>query len=90
MAGHVIKIILDNTHPPVWRRVIVPEKITFADLHEIIQILFGWDDYHLHDFQIPSKRHASFLKAKGDNFAEDSGGLLSHCEYGENRVLLNA
>lgn len=144
MAGHVLKIILDNTHPPVWRRVIVPEKITFADLHEIIQILFGWDAYHLHDFQIPSrrisidmeesffgsshytenktlleqfvpeigrirytydfgdqwthtimyekrdesytKRHASFLKAKGDNFAEDSGGLWSHCEFGENRV----
>ena len=50
MAGYVLKITMENTHPPVWRRVVIPEKITFADLHEIIQVLFGWQDVHLHDF----------------------------------------
>ena len=43
MAGYVLKIVLENTHPPVWRRVMIPEKITFEDLHKIIQILFDWD-----------------------------------------------
>ena len=55
MAGYIVKIAIEDTHPPVWRRVIVPEKITFADMHEIIQILFGWEDEHLHGFEIPSK-----------------------------------
>lgn len=55
MAGHVLKIMLEDTHPPVWRRIIVPERITFEELHEMIQIIFDWDDDHLHDFHIPSK-----------------------------------
>lgn len=55
MAGHIVKIAIEDTHPPVWRRVVVPEKITFEDMHEIIQILFGWEDEHLHGFEIPSK-----------------------------------
>lgn len=54
MAGYVLKIVLENTHPPVWRRIIIPDKITFADLHEIIQILFEWENAHLHSFEIPS------------------------------------
>lgn len=54
MAGYILKIVMEDTHPPVWRRVLVPEKITFGDLHEIIQILFDWDGYHMHDFRIPS------------------------------------
>lgn len=55
MAGYILKIMIEDTHPPVWRRVIIPEMITFAELHEIIQILFGWSGSHLHDFSIPSK-----------------------------------
>ena len=56
MAGYICKIVMEDTHPPVWRRVVIPERITFLELHEIIQILFGWDDAHLHDFQIPADR----------------------------------
>ena len=40
----------DITKPPVWRRVIVPEKLTFDDFHLVIQALFGWDNYHLYQF----------------------------------------
>lgn len=54
MAGYICKIVIENTHPPVWRRAIIPERITFQELHEIIQVLFGWEDDHLHGFQIPS------------------------------------
>ena len=53
MAGYVLKITIENTHPPVWRRVVIPEKITFENLHEVIQILFDWNDAHLHDFSYP-------------------------------------
>lgn len=55
MSGYVLKITIEDTHPPVWRRIVVPEKITFKDLHDMIQIVFGWEDMHLHDFHIPSE-----------------------------------
>ena len=53
MTGYTVKIAIEDTHPPVWRRVILPEHISFYDLHQIIQILFRWKDAHLHDFTFP-------------------------------------
>ena len=53
MAGYILKIVIEDTHPPVWRRIMVPDHITFADLHNMIQIVFGWEDDHLHAFSIP-------------------------------------
>lgn len=49
--AYQFKIQLKNvTKPPVWRRVVVSEKITFHDLHVVIQIVFGWNNYHLYQF----------------------------------------
>ena len=55
MAGYILKIVIEDTHPPVWRRILIPEKITFEELHRVIQIIFGWSGEHLHDFRIPSE-----------------------------------
>lgn len=51
------KITLKDVEPPVWRRVLVPETCTFYDLHTIIQDAMGWEDYHLHAFEIYSLAH---------------------------------
>jgi hypothetical protein len=42
--------IKDLQNPPVWRRVLVPADITFDEFHEIIQIVFGWENSHLYQF----------------------------------------
>lgn len=34
------------------RRVLVPLHYTFRNLHTVIQTLFGWEGYHLHNFWI--------------------------------------
>lgn len=133
MSGYTVKITIEDTHPPVWRRIIIPEHISFYDLHQIIQIIFDWNDAHLHDFTFPDPnvsvslpeasvfgnplsekntlidefireykwirytydfgddwrhkivfekevpdydhRYATILKAKGNGFEEDSGGV---------------
>lgn len=48
MKNYILKIVLDNTD--IWRRITIPRGYTFSQLHEIIQILFGWENYHLHEF----------------------------------------
>ncbi|NLB19268.1 MAG: plasmid pRiA4b ORF-3 family protein, partial [Clostridium sp.] len=53
MSGHVVKIVIENTKPPIWRRIVLPEKIQFDDLHEIIQMTFGWKDVYDHEFSFP-------------------------------------
>ncbi len=51
--------IKDITHPPVWRRIIIPEHFSFLQFHEVIQAAFGWQDYHL--FQFCDKEYNSTL-----------------------------
>jgi Plasmid pRiA4b ORF-3-like protein len=43
---------LRDIHPPIWRRIQVWEDTTLAQLHTILQIVMGWEDYHLHEFVI--------------------------------------
>lgn len=45
-----LRITLKGTKPPIWRRVAVPADITLGRLHEVIQIVMGWTDSHLHQF----------------------------------------
>ena len=43
-----LKIMLKGSKPPIWRRVQVRAEMTLAQLHEVIQIVMGWTDSHLH------------------------------------------
>lgn len=36
--------------------MIVPNRITFKELHEVIQILFSWGNEHLHEFEVLGDR----------------------------------
>lgn len=46
------KITLKGSKPKIWRRIQVPEKYSFWDLHVAIQDAMGWEDYHLHQFEM--------------------------------------
>lgn len=41
---------MKHIKPPIWRRIQVPENYSFWGLHVAIQDVFGWLDYHLHEF----------------------------------------
>jgi hypothetical protein len=49
-------ITLLEVSPLVWRRVVVPGHYTFWDLHVAIQDAMGWEDYHLHQFELVNPR----------------------------------
>src|SRR5260370_31806637 len=52
-----IEVTLLWTEPPIWRRLLVPADLTLADLHHVIQRAMGWEDDHLHEFQIGGKAY---------------------------------
>jgi hypothetical protein len=60
-----LKITLKGIKPPIWRRVLVPATATLNDLHAIVQVAMGWDDSHLHQFEIGKQRYS--VRA-GDEF----------------------
>jgi Plasmid pRiA4b ORF-3-like protein len=47
-----LKVELLDVSPIVWRRLTVPATITLPPLHQILQVVLGWTDSHLHQFVI--------------------------------------
>lgn len=50
-----IRISLKDIEPEIWRLVEVPLGMHLKGLHDIIQAVMGWRDYHLFEFRIGEK-----------------------------------
>ena len=51
-ALYQLRIALQDIQLTVWRQIQVWEDITMGKLHEILQIVMDWENYHLHEFRI--------------------------------------
>jgi len=45
-------IELSEIKPKIWRRLIVADTTPLPLLHRVLQIAFGWQDSHLHEFKV--------------------------------------
>lgn len=59
-----LRIDLVNEKPPIWRRVLVGDEMTFEELHFVIQKVFGWENKRPYIFQVGRKTLASSKYAK--------------------------
>lgn len=57
MQAVEVFIALEDIEPVIWRRLLVPVRFTLNGLHRVIQAAFGWQDYHLHRFEIERVRY---------------------------------
>jgi hypothetical protein len=57
--AYTLQITLEHSKPLIWRTVIVSSHLTLDRLHDIIQIVMGWKDYHLHQFTMGNRCFAS-------------------------------
>jgi hypothetical protein len=48
---------LRGVSPPIWRRLLIPERITIAQLRHVMQLAMGWSGEHLHQFVIRGWRY---------------------------------
>src|SRR6266699_1379164 len=67
-----LKVSLPGSRPLIWRRVRLPLTATLGDLHDAIQVLFGWDGDHLHVFQAGKEQYSdpfANLDETGDELA---------------------
>lgn len=50
VSTHTLRIALKTIRPPIWRKVRLPSTLTLEHLHEVIQLVMGWQNDHLHHF----------------------------------------
>ncbi|MEK9496999.1 plasmid pRiA4b ORF-3 family protein [Photorhabdus sp. P32] len=66
-----LKITLIDSKPAIWRQFVVPASISFDRLHDVIQIVMGWQDSHLHEFRIGKLRLTEMPESPSDGKEED-------------------
>jgi len=47
-----LKVTLRGIRPPIWRRVLVRSDLTLNQLHDVLQLVMGWRNSHLHQFRV--------------------------------------
>ncbi|MGC9669823.1 plasmid pRiA4b ORF-3 family protein [Planosporangium sp. 12N6] len=52
-----LRVTLEDVAPPVWRQVLVPAAYTLDRVHRVIQFAMGWQDCHLHSFEIDGEQY---------------------------------
>lgn len=53
---YLFRIELLYTEPTIWRRFYVPAAMNLERFHHIIQIVMGWENYHLYEFIAKEQR----------------------------------
>jgi len=75
-AAFQIKVTLNGSKPPIWRRLRVPD-CTLNVLHEIIQSAMGWQNYHMHEFCAGDER---FVAAEMEECGDFDEQARKECE----------
>lgn len=65
-----LRIWIREISPQIWRRLLVRSDSTIAQLHDTLQIAFGWTDEHLHQFLIRGKPYGIW-KPGGISFCDN-------------------
>lgn len=76
-----LTIELLQTNPRIWRDIGVPGEITLDRLHDVLQIVMGWDDCHLHRFTIDGR---SYSKSPEEDFEGEEECNCRLCDLVKN------
>ena len=82
-AVYQLKVTLKGSKPPIWRRIQVTNATTLQQLHQILQEVMGWDNYHLHQFYIGGIDYGQPNPDYGLDFRNEKNVKLSQVVPGE-------
>jgi Plasmid pRiA4b ORF-3-like protein len=54
-----LHVELEDIQPRIWRKILVPGSIRLTQLHDLLQLVMGWTNSHLHSFQFGKKVFSS-------------------------------
>lgn len=53
-----LNVALKGSSPLIWRRIQASPRMTLPHLHRTLQIVMGWENYHLQEFRVAGKVYA--------------------------------
>jgi len=66
-----LKITLEDIEPAIWRRI-ETHDCSLTDLHEVIQSCMGWEDEHMHAFEIGDAQYTDVSRGVDPEEFRDS------------------
>lgn len=66
VMNYQMKVTLLGVKPQIWRRIEVSEELNLKKLHQVIQIVMGWKDCHLHEFTVAGARYGAIWSGDDD------------------------
>lgn len=66
-----LKVELKSVRPTVWRRFLVSNDTSLKEIHNVLQIVMGWTDSHLHQFNCNSGRYGDIDPSLDMGWDED-------------------
>ena len=66
-----LHIQLACIEPPNWRRIVVSGQITLLGLHQMLQVVMGWENSHLHQFIVGKTYYGEPDPEYGDTMKDD-------------------
>jgi hypothetical protein len=66
-----LTITVRDIEPAIWRRLVVPTSLTLRELHAVIQTAMGWQDYHLHLFEVAGVLYGDIEEVQGHPLGDE-------------------
>jgi hypothetical protein len=83
-----VHVWIRHISPMIWRRLLLCADSTLANLHDVLQIAFGWSDSHLHRFRIHGRDHG-VNRVGGLSFSREARAVrLADCQFRLNEWFL--
>lgn len=70
-----VRVALEEIEPPIWRRFDIASDLTLDRVHEVLQLVMGWSNYHLDSFVSGDDPHDPGAERYLDRGSIDEGLL---------------
>lgn len=77
MADSAVQLRVSLRDTGVWRRVVVPASLTMRQLHAVLQTAMGWNDYHLHLFDVDGVLYGDIEEMEGQPLGDEETFTLA-------------
>jgi hypothetical protein len=70
-TSYLLKVTLKEIPNPIWRRFVVPSDMPLDELHEVLQVVMGWHNGHLHAFNVGKQPYLPAEDNDDDDLPEE-------------------